>query len=519
LIRQQLGMAYLSTEGVLSMVHNAMLKGHRQVILWNGDYFLTLTHHHMKFTVSFDCSTVIAIQYETSASPLPVAPLPVTPTPSETMNQHFQYKANDVTQRTSPTPPVPKDVPHVAVSSTFEEKTVDGVPTTAPCDDCHDFDEIEEMENYINADITSNYRLGTPVSSVPSQTAGSTAHLSKNGVSMIGPAPTLVCIPSAEEINHSGYDVSPVPLPVTVPADLSKELLFRFNGQWQSASHLAQCVHHVITTYPMTTCVEAQCGDRLLSWRVWLISSYVFVMEMDGCTVAGIFEENLFREQYQNCILSLAQRHFQGLPSRSPSYSNVESTASVRSSISLSRSPSLTAEPASNSTAYHLIYIKPIMERLVKLTGNRNIDQMTVTKIVDAAIQCGEKRQISKRTFEFKWGNYTVIMSKSMRTILDVTISEAAINDDSGDVITVHPDVVSILAKKCPTLDYFKIQKLAHGAKETARFSAKKNEYRQQFTYEYAGCRIVFASNHSTIVEMQCYDPSALRMSASVTRQ
>jgi hypothetical protein len=148
------------------------------------------------------------------------------------------------------------------------------------------------------------------------------------------------------------------------------------------------------------------------------------------------------------------------------------------------------------------------MERLAIGTGTTHIDQTTVTKIVDAAVQYGEKRQISKRTFEFKWHNYTVIMSKSLRTILDVAISD----DETCDVVTVHPDVVSILAKKCPNLDYFEIQKLALRAKETARFSAKKNEYRQQFTYEYAGCRIVFASNHSTIVEMQCYEPSALRM-------
>jgi len=102
-------------------------------------------------------------------------------------------------------------------------------------------------------------------------------------------------------------------------------------------------------------------------------------------------------------------------------------------------------------------------------------------------------------------------MSKSCRTILDVAIGKTT----DEDVITVHPDVVSILAKKCPNLDYFKIQKLAEEAKQTARYSAKKNEYRQQFTYEYAGCRIVFASNHSTIVEMQCQDPSAL--STSIT--
>jgi len=164
---------------------------------------------------------------------------------------------------------------------------------------------------------------------------------------------------------------------------------------------------------------------------------------------------------------------------------------------------------STNSTSYHMIYIKPIMERLAKMTGSPvTVDERYVTEIVDNAIRFGAKRQISKRTFEFRWKQYTVIMSKSLRTILDVAIGNG-VNGVQSKVVTVHPDVVSILAKKCPTLDYFQIQRLAYCAKETGRFSAKKNEYRKQFTYEHAGCRIVFASNHSTIVEMQCLDPSA----------
>jgi len=162
-----------------------------------------------------------------------------------------------------------------------------------------------------------------------------------------------------------------------------------------------------------------------------------------------------------------------------------------------------------------MIYIKPIMERLAKMAQSGvTIDERYVTEIVDNAIHYGVKRQISKRTFEFKTKQYTVIMSKSLRTILDVAIADG-VNGVHSEVVTVHPDVVSILAKKCPTLDYFQIQRLAYSAKETGRFTAKKNEYRKQFTYEHAGCRIVFASNHSTIVEMQCCDPSALQLRLS----
>merc|ERR1719385_538181 len=149
------------------------------------------------------------------------------------------------------------------------------------------------------------------------------------------------------------------------------------------------------------------------------------------------------------------------------------------------------------------------MERIAKCEPKAQVTESYVMDIVSSALTMGVKRQISKRTFSFTWNKYTAVMSKSLKTILDV----AVVRD--GEVVTVHPDVVSILAKKCPSLDYFKIQRLAEEAKQTARYSAKKNEYRQQFTYEYAGCRIVFASNHSTIVEMQCQDPSAL--STSIT--
>jgi len=156
-----------------------------------------------------------------------------------------------------------------------------------------------------------------------------------------------------------------------------------------------------------------------------------------------------------------------------------------------------------DDTKYHTIYLKPIIERMKRINGTKPIDSDYVIDIVDRSIKNGVKRQISKRTFEFKWKSYTIIMSKSLKTILDVTLS------DDKDIITVHPDVVSIISKKCPILDYFTIQKVANRAKLTAAFTTKKNDYRQQFIYDYCGCRIVFASNHTTIVEMQCNDNSA----------
>merc|ERR1712048_204008 len=95
-------------------------------------------------------------------------------------------------------------------------------------------------------------------------------------------------------------------------------------------------------------------------------------------------------------------------------------------------------------------------------TDSKTFSAEYIIRIVDNGIKKGTKRKISKRTFEFKWDVYTIIMSKSLKTILDFTISSNA-NDDSA--ITVHPDVVSIITKRHKFLNYFSIQKLAKEAK------------------------------------------------------
>ena len=155
---------------------------------------------------------------------------------------------------------------------------------------------------------------------------------------------------------------------------------------------------------------------------------------------------------------------------------------------------------SADTQKYHTIYMKPIIERLKKLTDSETFSEERIIKIVDESLKKGTRRKISKRTFEFKWMNYTMIMSKSLQTILDFTVSPT-INDEN--VITVHPDVVSIIKKSHKFLDYFEIQRIAQRAKLSGCFTTKKKDYRQQFIYEYSGCRIVFASNHSTIVEMK----------------
>jgi len=180
---------------------------------------------------------------------------------------------------------------------------------------------------------------------------------------------------------------------------------------------------------------------------------------------------------------------------------SVEGTAEQTQLIVHARdacSTNTTPTPPPKNVDYHAIYLKPIMERIAKCEPEAQVTESYVMDIVSSALTMGVKRQISKRTFSFTWGKYTAVMSKSLKTILDV----AVVRD--GEVVTVHPDVVSILAKKCPSLDYFEIQRIAKRAKQSGEFEEKKKDYRKQFIYDFEGYRIVFASNHSTIVEMQC---------------
>jgi len=151
-------------------------------------------------------------------------------------------------------------------------------------------------------------------------------------------------------------------------------------------------------------------------------------------------------------------------------------------------------------TQYHTIYMKPIVDRLRQLTNSSYYSEEIILKIVDETMKNGTKRKISKRTFEFKHGMYTMIMSKSLNTILDFAVAK---DDDDGDVITVHPDVVSIVSKSHKFLNYFSIQDIAKKAKLNGEFTKQKHDYRQQFSYSYNGWRIVFASNHTTIVEFK----------------
>lgn len=192
---------------------------------------------------------------------------------------------------------------------------------------------------------------------------------------------------------------------------------------------------------------------------------------------------------------------------------SLSSDDTVCSQLNLAPPQPMQPQVSQPKREYHTIYLKPIMERLQMISPlplAQRIDADYVVEIVDCAIKYGVKRQISKRTFEFKWRQYVVIMSKSLKTILDVSL---AAPNCASELITVHPDVVSIISKKCQRLNYFNIRKVAEMAKCNGLFITKKNEYRQQFIYNFCGCRIVFASNHCTIVEMQCNDYSLMMKS------
>ena len=313
---------------------------------------------------------------------------------------------------------------------------------------------------------------------------------------------------------------------ISISNSLWNELYHRFYGKPgfgtknDLISMIKSCIHHNGSPH--------QCiGDRK-EWCVWVDRYYVYITEHnDMKCLVDVFDYHHFNNNNGDVIKSLKQRKY-NIPSSAMKnnikynqhLSNFKRNTSARSILSNLSSKSVLSNADNNNNnnnkittkkhEYHTIYLKPIIERMKAITFSMDgsdyasIDSDYIIDIVDNSIKFGVKRQISKRTFEFKWKSYTIIMSKSLKTILDVTLST------EKDIITVHPDVVSIISKKCPMLDYFTIQKVAKSAKLKASFTTKKNDYRQQFIYDYCGCRIVFASNHTTIVEMQCNDTSAI---------
>eukprot|EP00488_Nonionellina_sp_1-RS-2012_P001582 TRINITY_DN256_c0_g1_i1.p1 TRINITY_DN256_c0_g1~~TRINITY_DN256_c0_g1_i1.p1 ORF type:complete len:408 (-),score=75.91 TRINITY_DN256_c0_g1_i1:644-1867(-) len=178
---------------------------------------------------------------------------------------------------------------------------------------------------------------------------------------------------------------------------------------------------------------------------VWIDRFYVYCMKKDEWRLCDIFDYNQFQNEYGECHESLMTRN-----------SSKRSIISDYSSCNTSkRSICTEVESTKHSKGeYHTIYLKPIIERMKTKTSafasaSKPVDTDFIIQIVDNCIKYGAKRQISKRTFEFKWKSYTIIMSKSLKTILDVTVSM------NKDVITVHPDVVSIISKKCAIFGLF----------------------------------------------------------------
>lgn len=476
-IRQSLKMPLLSTEGALSMACDALYHGQSERIHCNEQSYLRMAHNQMVFTFSHDLTTVITIDFAQTT-------IHMTQTTQTTKTSPMHQEPDQIQCESSPTPsptpsPAPSSYTAVSLGGKMVEESI--------------LDEIMEMDEFIeNNEVSRGYRSVTPSAVTPSPSLGNNSWGTMSQITThvpivnVAPPPPLQCIPSIEEVNHF----------VTVPTALFVQLRNRFPNQWGCIADLMHSVERVITSSP---------GYDVLDWKMWTSTPFVFVMESNGCCLADVFEERYFRQHYEHCLRSLALRRTPTTPPMQ--MMNTVAASGYDSARSLMGTPP-PRQQQQQKRVYHLIYIKPIMERLEAVTGC-SVSEQFVTQIVDNAIQCGARRQISKRTFEFKWQRYTVIMSKSLKTILDVAFQP--VDGGNNEVISVHPDVVSILAKRCPVLDYFTIQKLAAGAKQTARFSSKKNEYRQQFTYEFAGCRVVFASNHSTIVEMQCSDSSALR--------
>jgi len=497
-VRRSLGLNQLSSQGmlnyILSTAGEALTYGQPECISFNGHSYVRVVHQQMLFTLSYDCTTVISIQW-------------VLPRPVQDQTMTTAAKAIAIPRAVSTESPSSPSSPSMSSVLSLNGRAVS--------EDSAEYDLIvdqivDDVDRFVLDDATRHYTRSTtpsastsisciPPSPTPSQSSTSTKCLPK--MSGLAPPPPLTCIPSIEEINDCSLSLQKN-VHVIVSDALYQDVSIRFAGicNWESKAHFAQMVHSIISRRP------GRYDQHVMSWRIWSCSPFVVVTESDGCTLADVFEERYFSSHYQHCMQSLARRYAPKPVGHSVSGSTSRSTLMSTQSPSVNISKSSKCTP--QSIRYHLIYIKPIMERLSKVLGRSDITESMVIQIVDGAIRCGAKRQISKRTFAFQWQGYTVIMSKSLKTILDVAVN----GNGEEEVVTVHPDVVSILAKKCPNLDYFTIQNMAGCAKRTGRFTVKKNEYRKQYRYEFAGCHIVFASNHSTIVEMQCVDRCALSM-------
>jgi hypothetical protein len=308
---------------------------------------------------------------------------------------------------------------------------------------------------------------------------------------------------------------------IVICDELYSRICVRFNGHFQSKQELINLITTAIYVkkVPMQR-ISAGEEHENEQFCMFVDSFYVYATQQihghggDSYTLCDVFDYTSFQNNYAQYIAALMNNKYNNTRVRVAAFrgSKLIKNSSKRSIISTSSCNTSnksvrTVRKSNFKKEYHTIYLKPIMERM-KLICGQSVDTAYIVEIVDKSIKQGVKRQISKRTFEFKYQSYTIIMSKSLKTILDVTLSP----ENDHDIITVHPDVVSIISKKYPILDYFTIQKLANQAKLTKTFTTKKNDYRQQFIYDFCGCRIVFASNHTTIVEMQCNDPKSLNL-------
>eukprot|EP01083_Nonionella_stella_P090917 254115_1 len=128
---------------------------------------------------------------------------------------------------------------------------------------------------------------------------------------------------------------------------------------------------------------------------VWMDIAYVYCTLRDESTLCEIFVYTQFETHYARCLESLVQRRMNEpyLRAKSKVYSCSTSKRSVFTDLS------------SVESRYHTIYVKTIIERMkAKTSGsNTNVDTELIIHIVDNSIKHGAKRQISKRTFEFKW--------------------------------------------------------------------------------------------------------------------
>ncbi len=179
-----------------------------------------------------------------------------------------------------------------------------------------------------------------------------------------------------------------------------------FNGHFNNKIELTNLIYTAIYVKKIQHQVI---NDDII---IWIDSFYVYVSKFinDTYILYDIFNYNSYQNNYAKCIQKI-QNNLQNdknllnvpisnwfIPNKLVKNSSKRSIISITSTSSRS----ILSESGDNKE-YHTIYLKPIIERMKRLTSNNNIDTDYIISIVDSSIKNGTKRQIKLMVCILTW--------------------------------------------------------------------------------------------------------------------